>query len=123
MALHHPWRRAIGTSRTSWASPGLSASLTGRPLLSTNARILLVKPPRDLPIDWRWFLVMHSILMHADNGGINHLDSGNMSGGKCVHDASQAGTPALQRLVRPAAHRPNVGYEVPSFVRCQISIQ
>ena len=45
-------------SRTSWASPGLSASRAGRPLLSTNAWILLVKPPRDRPIDRSLFFVM-----------------------------------------------------------------
>jgi hypothetical protein len=32
---------------------GLSASRIGRPLLLTTEWILLVKPPRDLPIDWR----------------------------------------------------------------------
>jgi hypothetical protein len=28
-------------------------------------------------LDWRWLLVMQrSMLVHADNGGIDHLDSG-----------------------------------------------
>jgi hypothetical protein len=44
---------------------------------------LLVNPPRDRPIDCRWFLVMHaSMLMHADDGGIDHLDNCIMGGGE-----------------------------------------
>jgi len=73
---------------------GLSASRTGRPLLSTNAWILLVKPPRDLPIDWRWFLVAQgSMLMHSDNRGVDHLDSGIVTSGKCVYDAAPDTSP------------------------------
>ena len=28
------------------------------------------------------------MLMHADNGGVDHLNSGIMCGGKCVYDAA-----------------------------------
>ena len=27
------------------------------------------------------------MLMHVDNGGVDHLDSGIMGSGKCVYDA------------------------------------
>src|SRR6516165_6356738 len=34
-----------------------------------------------------------SMLMHADNGGVDHLDSGIMGGGKCVYDAAPDTSP------------------------------
>src|SRR5215471_4423671 len=34
-----------------------------------------------------------SMLMHADNGGVDHLDSGIMGSGKCVHDAAPDTSP------------------------------
>lgn len=36
--------------------------------------------------------------MHADNGGIDHLDSGIMGAGKCVDDA--APTPARRQRAK-----------------------
>ncbi|OKO91298.1 hypothetical protein AC629_02730 [Bradyrhizobium sp. NAS80.1] len=33
------------------------------------------------------------MLMHADNGGIDHLDSGIMGAGKCVDDAAPDTSP------------------------------
>src|SRR3954463_5361482 len=86
--------RSFPASRTSWASPGLSASRTGRPLLSTTAWILLVKPPRDLPIDLALVpFDAGSMLMHADNGGVDHLDSVIMGSSKCVYDAAPDTSP------------------------------
>src|SRR6516164_1513029 len=35
-----------------------------------------------------------SMLMHADNGGVDHLDSGIMRSGKCVYDAAPDTSPA-----------------------------
>jgi hypothetical protein len=57
-------------------------------LPSTTAWILLVNPPRDLPIDWLLRCDAGSMLMHADNGGVDHLDSGIMSSGKFFYDAA-----------------------------------
>ena len=38
--------------------------------------------------------------MHADNGGVDHLDGGIMSSGKCVYDATpDAGTPPADESV------------------------
>jgi hypothetical protein len=34
-----------------------------------------------------------SMLMHADNGGVDHLDSGIMGSGKCVYDAAPDTSP------------------------------
>src|SRR4051794_31746978 len=34
-----------------------------------------------------------SMLMHADNGGVDHLDSGIISRGKCVYDAAPDTSP------------------------------
>jgi hypothetical protein len=34
-----------------------------------------------------------SMLMHADNGRVDHLDSGIMSSGKCVYDWEAAVLP------------------------------
>ena len=31
--------------------------------------------------------------MHADNGGVDHLDSGIMGSGKCVYDAAPDTSP------------------------------
>jgi hypothetical protein len=33
------------------------------------------------------------MLMHADNGGVDHLDSGIMGSGKCVYDAAPDTSP------------------------------
>src|SRR5262245_548662 len=33
------------------------------------------------------------MLMHADNGGVDHLDSGVMGSGKCVYDAAPNTSP------------------------------
>src|SRR6478752_456412 len=33
------------------------------------------------------------MLMHADNGGIDHLDGGIVSGGKCVYDTAPDASP------------------------------
>jgi hypothetical protein len=35
-----------------------------------------------------------SVLLHADNGGVDHLDSGIMGSGKCVYDAAPDTRPA-----------------------------
>src|SRR5262249_8661286 len=43
--------KSAAASLLSCASPVVSASRTGKPLLSTTACILLVKPPRDRPMD------------------------------------------------------------------------
>jgi hypothetical protein len=34
-----------------------------------------------------------SMLMHADNGGVDHLDSGIVGSGKRVHDAAPDASP------------------------------
>jgi hypothetical protein len=57
-----------------------------------HIRLMAPRPPRDLPIDWRWFLV-GSMLMHADNGGVDHLDSGIVGSGKRVYDAAPDTSP------------------------------
>jgi len=49
---------------------------------------LLVNPPRDRPIDCRWFL--RCMLMYADNGSVDHLDSRS---GKCVYDTAPDTSP------------------------------
>ena len=45
------WDKSFAASLLSCASPVVSASQTGRPLLSITACILLVRPPRDRPMD------------------------------------------------------------------------
>jgi hypothetical protein len=49
---------------------------------------LLVNPPLDRPIDCRWFLVMH-----ADNGSVDHLHSRVVSSGKGVYDTAPHASP------------------------------
>jgi hypothetical protein len=40
------------------------------------------------------------MLMHADNGGVDHLDSRIMGGGKCIYDtAPYAGPPPADEAV------------------------
>jgi hypothetical protein len=34
------------------------------------------------------------MLMHADNGGVDHLNSGIMGRGKCVYDAASDTSPS-----------------------------
>ena len=52
--------RSLPASRLSCASPAVSASRTGSPLVSTTACILLVNPPLDRPIDCLLFRVMQA---------------------------------------------------------------
>jgi hypothetical protein len=57
------WRVIISIrGRRYWTAARMSNVLltSGRPLPSTSAWILLVKPPRDRPIDWRWFLLIQA---------------------------------------------------------------
>jgi len=51
------------------------------------------------------------MLMHADNGGVDHLDSGIMGGAKCVYDAAQT----------PPADEPGVASGVRTKRRRQIT--
>jgi hypothetical protein len=38
--------------------------------------------------------------MHADNGGVDHLDSRIMGGGKCIYDtAPDAGPPPVHETI------------------------
>jgi hypothetical protein len=40
------------------------------------------------------------MLMHADNGGVDHLDGHIMGGGKCIYDAApDAGLPPANEAV------------------------
>ena len=51
---------SLSASRLSCASPAVSASRTGSPLVSTTACILLVNPPRDRPMDCLRFRMMQA---------------------------------------------------------------
>ena len=48
------------------------------------------------------------MLMHADNGGVDHLDSRIMGGGKCIYDtAPYAGPPPADEAVVASCEGPN----------------
>ena len=43
-------------------------------------------PPRDRPTDCLLFPEMHAVLVHADDGRVDHLNRGIMGSGERVHD-------------------------------------
>ena len=56
--------------------PALSFRVTGRPLASTRACILVVSPPRERPMqsDRPSFFGVAAMLVHSDRGTVDHLD-------------------------------------------------
>src|SRR5712691_12050994 len=57
----------------SWSCPGVSIRLKGLPKASASAWILVVNPPRDLPMACApFFSRTGAVLMSAYNGGIDH---------------------------------------------------
>ena len=60
----------------SLACPALSFRVTGRPLASTRACILVVSPPRERPMqsDRPSFFGVAAMLVHPDRGTVDHLD-------------------------------------------------
>src|SRR5437588_11583478 len=62
--------KSLAASRLSCASPVVSASRIGKPLLSTNACILLVSPPRDRPMDCLLLRATGPVLVFANDGSV-----------------------------------------------------
>jgi hypothetical protein len=93
--------KSLPASRLSWASPGVSASRTGRPVGIYNCMNLAGQPaPRPshrlppIPCDAR------TMLMHADNGGVDHPDSRIMGSGECIYDtAPDTGPPPANEAI------------------------
>src|SRR5215831_713492 len=56
-----------------------------------------------------------SMLMHADNGGVDHLDSGVMGSGKCVYDATPdtSSPPADEAVVACGVRTKRLGQITP----------
>jgi hypothetical protein len=55
-------------------------------IVSINACILPVNPPRDRPMDCLLFRVMQALLMHTDNRPVDHLHGSVMGASESVHD-------------------------------------
>ncbi len=99
--------------RPSCACPSVSLSPIGRPSALTRACILVVRPPRERPMqrDRPSFFGVGGVLVNADRGGIDHLDVALVSRSyRCQYPRPMARlAPAVEAVyagrVRPEAQR------------------